>query len=150
MTKHSEEESKQPETEGKSEGKTVTMVFPKEVMIQTEPGTVKTFPAGTQEVPAELADHWFLKAQGVTKYDAKAEKDKSKDKDNGNGKEDAEKPSGDKPRKATEHEVAFLNAKNYARVKTVADAQEFIDNLEPEMVSGFWEEVDQWKAKKTK
>jgi hypothetical protein len=45
---------------------TVRMSFPKQVQLTLSAGGDKViFPAGIQDVPVALADHWFLKASGV-------------------------------------------------------------------------------------
>jgi hypothetical protein len=50
---------------------TTTMVFPKRVTLQHKPGQLAVFDAGTQEVPNDLVDHPYLKANGVKKYESK-------------------------------------------------------------------------------
>jgi len=47
---------------------TVTMVFPRTVILQDTDHKKYTFPAGTSEVPERLADHWYLAAHGVVPY----------------------------------------------------------------------------------
>jgi hypothetical protein len=49
---------------------TVTMVFPRRVMLQTQEGHRVGFDAGIQEVPQHLADHNWLRLNGVTPYDS--------------------------------------------------------------------------------
>lgn len=44
---------------------TVNMIFPKEVMLTDDAHKRVRFPMGLVAVPAHLADHWYLKAQGV-------------------------------------------------------------------------------------
>jgi hypothetical protein len=48
---------------------TVTMVFPKEVRLTLPDHSVVRFEAGPQEVPESLIDNWYLKANGVKKYE---------------------------------------------------------------------------------
>jgi hypothetical protein len=66
--------------------KTVTMVFPRAVLLTLQDASRILFPEGTNEVPLSLVDHFYLKAHGVTKYEAKAtsKKDSSQDSDTGN------------------------------------------------------------------
>lgn len=47
---------------------TVTMTFPKDVMIQDDKRRKIQFKKGVQEVPVSLKDHWYLNANGVTEY----------------------------------------------------------------------------------
>lgn len=49
-------------------GKTVTMVFPKEVTLTTDSYKRIKFPAGVHAVPAALADHPYLEQCGVRKH----------------------------------------------------------------------------------
>lgn len=48
----------------------VTMVFPRPVQVRMDDGRVVSFPSGVQQVPPNLAEHWYLKAHGVQRYDA--------------------------------------------------------------------------------
>jgi hypothetical protein len=48
--------------------KTVTMVFPKPVTLTLSDQTQVRFKEGPQEVPVELKDHWYLKANKVVAY----------------------------------------------------------------------------------
>ena len=68
-------DSKMPRTvepEEAVEGEeTVTMVFPKDVKIMKDDHTVVIFREGVREVPVSLSDHWYLKANGATKYQPK-------------------------------------------------------------------------------
>lgn len=50
---------------------TVTMIFPKEVKVMTDDHTTVVFREGVREVPVSLSDHWYLKANGATKYQPK-------------------------------------------------------------------------------
>lgn len=50
---------------------TVTMIFPRSVMVQYKPGQKVRFRAGTQEVPVDIADHPYLAACGVERYGKK-------------------------------------------------------------------------------
>lgn len=47
---------------------TVTMVFPREVLLTVDNSRRIRFPQGTRQVPADLADHPWLKANGVKRY----------------------------------------------------------------------------------
>ena len=47
---------------------TVTMVFPKRVLLQYRLGQLVEFLPGIQEVPLSMADHQYLEANGVHKY----------------------------------------------------------------------------------
>jgi hypothetical protein len=46
-------------------GETVGMIFPHEVYLTTQERDIINFPAGRHEVPEELADHPYLRANGV-------------------------------------------------------------------------------------
>lgn len=60
--------SQEPEVAFANVTDTVTMIFPRAVMLQHAPGKKVTFKAGTREVPADLADHPYLAANGVERY----------------------------------------------------------------------------------
>lgn len=47
---------------------TVTMMFPRPVLITLGDHTRISFPVGTQEVPESLANHQWLKRNGVKRY----------------------------------------------------------------------------------
>jgi hypothetical protein len=49
-------------------GKTVTMTFKKRCLLNLGPGKMVEFLPGPQEVPEELANHWYLKAHGAVAY----------------------------------------------------------------------------------
>lgn len=49
---------------------TVTMVFPRQVILNTDYGKRVEFSPGVQEVPEHLADHQWLKLNGVLRYNA--------------------------------------------------------------------------------
>lgn len=51
---------------------TVTMIFPHRIVLTMAHGTSHEFLAGVHEVKASLADHWYLKAHGVKKYEPDA------------------------------------------------------------------------------
>lgn len=55
-------------------GNTTTMVFPKKVRLTLDTYNYVDFDAGIQEVPDEIADHWYLKAHGVQKHEKKRQK----------------------------------------------------------------------------
>jgi hypothetical protein len=55
--------------------KTVTMVFPRPVLLTDNDGTKVAFHAGVQEVPEHLAGHEWLRRNGVTGYNAPAAKE---------------------------------------------------------------------------
>lgn len=48
--------------------KTVTMIFPRPVLLTLNDHSRISFPAGTQEVPESLANHQYLKRSGVKPY----------------------------------------------------------------------------------
>lgn len=51
------------------EEETVTMIFPRACQVlTTDRKKLVRFKAGTQEVPASLADHPYLKANGAVRY----------------------------------------------------------------------------------
>lgn len=53
---------------------TVTMMFPKPLFVWTDKSKLKVhFNAGVQEVPESLADHWYLVANGVKRYEGSTE-----------------------------------------------------------------------------
>jgi hypothetical protein len=47
-------------------GDLVPMIFPQEVYLTTQEREIIHYPAGRHDVPVELADHAYLKANGVT------------------------------------------------------------------------------------
>ena len=47
------------------DGPTVSMTFPRDVMLTTDEYQRIHFPAGVQKVPKDYADHEWLKANGV-------------------------------------------------------------------------------------
>jgi len=47
---------------------TVTMVFPKRVLLQYKLGQLVEFLPGIQEVPVSMANHQYLEANGVQRY----------------------------------------------------------------------------------
>jgi hypothetical protein len=52
---------------------TVMMLFPHRVLLTTNDRQRVEFLAGAQSVPNELADHPYLKAHGVTRYEPKVQ-----------------------------------------------------------------------------
>jgi len=52
----------------KKPGKTVTMVFPRQIHVRETHHTRHTFKAGVNEVPEHLVNHPYLKVQGVVPY----------------------------------------------------------------------------------
>lgn len=56
-------------SETEVEEEQIDMVFPKEVRLTRDDHTFVVFRAGVNKVPASLADHWWLKANGVTGRD---------------------------------------------------------------------------------
>lgn len=52
--------------------KTVTMIFPKDVMLNVDNHTRVLIRAGVQEVPESIAPHWWLKANGGEVYKGKS------------------------------------------------------------------------------
>lgn len=55
---------------------TVTMIFPRPVILTTGEHQRIEFKAGPQEVPADLQDHWYLKANGAVRYDPRRSQEK--------------------------------------------------------------------------
>lgn len=53
----------------KADEDTVMMVFKKEVVITGDDHKRVRFPIGRVAVPAHLADHWYLKANGATRVE---------------------------------------------------------------------------------
>jgi hypothetical protein len=47
-------------------GEVVPMIFPQDVYLTTQAREIIHYPAGRHDVPSELADHQYLKANGVT------------------------------------------------------------------------------------
>lgn len=54
--------------EVKFSGKTVTMIFKRKVHLTIEHGQFIKFREGIQEVPEEVADHYYLKDSGASRY----------------------------------------------------------------------------------
>jgi membrane protein involved in colicin uptake len=52
--------------------KTVTMILATKVIITDNGHVPHSFGPGICEVPAEFADHWYMKAHGAVKYDPAA------------------------------------------------------------------------------
>jgi hypothetical protein len=57
-----------PEFVRREGGDTVTMLFPRRVILNLDNHKRIEFYAGPQEVPVALSDHWYLKQNGVTMY----------------------------------------------------------------------------------
>lgn len=47
---------------------TVTVTVPRAFTLTLDSGSPVSYQAGVQEMPADHADHWFSRAQGVTVY----------------------------------------------------------------------------------
>lgn len=116
------------------EGETVTMNFPKTVKMQLDDGAGQvTFFPGVQEVPAQLANHWWLKHNGVTPYSgSKVPKGTI-----GDPAKENELP------KMTERELLFLQSRGYT-MTGVQEAQMFYDKMDPAARPGFSKSVDMW------
>lgn len=57
----------------KDEG-TVVMTFPKRVILLVDNTNIRVlFEAGIHNVPAHLADHWYLKANGAQRHEVPAQ-----------------------------------------------------------------------------
>lgn len=54
---------------GDFSGAKIKMIFPKKVRILVDGHRFVDFPAGVQEVPEGLSDHWYLKAHGVKRLE---------------------------------------------------------------------------------
>jgi hypothetical protein len=52
--------------------KTVTMILATKVIITDDGHVPHSFGPGICEVPAEFADHWYMKAHGAVKYNPAA------------------------------------------------------------------------------
>ena len=61
--------AKTPEEATAPGEKTVTMIFPKPVMVMTNDYLRVCFDQGPQEVPEHLVGHPYLKSNGVKKYE---------------------------------------------------------------------------------
>src|SRR5580693_50624 len=115
------------------DGETVTMHFPKPVKLQLDDGagTVEFYP-GTQEVPRALANHWWLKSNGVKAY--------------GKG---IQKPSPEDPvqplARMTERELGYMQSQGW-RVYTVPDAQMSYENMDPIARPEFLKAAQKWAA----
>jgi hypothetical protein len=110
---------------------TVTMIFPRPVLLSTQDGRRIQFNAGVNEVPKDLADHIWLKHNGVTAYD--------KNKDVSPWMR-ANPPAPAQNAVMTDQHVSFLQSRGYTGIKTVADAQAFFNGLDPNHRGGFLEE----------
>ena len=119
-------------------GKTETMIFPKTVKLQLDDGAgFVTFFPGTQEVPKELVNHWWLKANGVAPYN------KSRIVIRAPG----DPADRNRIEQMTERELAYLKDKGYL-MNSTQEAQLFFDGLEPLMRPEFLKSVDDWWAQK--
>lgn len=47
---------------------TVTMHFPKPVLLTADNGAKVKYPIGVHEVPAHVADHWYLRVNSAVRY----------------------------------------------------------------------------------
>lgn len=71
MTAGQVETTRSPEQVlGEGEG-TVTMIFPRDVKVTQDDRVQVQFRKGIQEVPEHLADHWYLKANKVERYEGR-------------------------------------------------------------------------------
>ena len=61
-----------PEDAVQGNEETVLMTFPKEVLLTDDSHKRIKFPQGLVAVPAHLADHWYLKANGAKRAAATA------------------------------------------------------------------------------
>lgn len=119
------------------DGETVTMHFPVSVKLQLDDGagTVQFYP-GTQEVPRHLANHWWLKSNGVRAY-GKGVQTKAP------GSEDPVQPLA----RVTERELAYMQSQGW-RVFTVPDAQLQYENMEPIARPEFLKAAQRWDAER--
>lgn len=108
----------------------VTMEFPKRVLLTLDDRRRIDFPAGIHEVPATLAVHPYLKDCGAKPYTPKKAANKW--------------PMTAKSPDVTERHVKFLNARGY-KVSSVAEANTFIQALDPEARPGFFRDAEEWK-----
>jgi hypothetical protein len=103
---------------------TVTMFFPRKVLLTLDDHRRVEFNPGIQEVPLNLADHQYLKLNGVTRHDktapATVEQEQAKQSNVVLG----------------EPHVKFLQDRGYP-VMTVEHANKFFNNLMPEERVGF-------------
>jgi hypothetical protein len=92
------------------------------------------FYPGTQEVPRHLANHWWLKANGVKAY-----------------KTGIQKPSPEDPvqplARVTERELSYMQSQGW-RVFTVPDAQLQYENMEPIARPEFLKAAQKWDAER--
>jgi hypothetical protein len=111
---------------------TVTMIFPRPVLLSTQDGRRVQFNAGVNEVPRDLSDHIWLKHNSVTVYD--------KNKDVSPWMR-AHPPAPTVNATMTDQHVAFLQSRGYTGIRNVADAQAFFNGLDPNHRGGFLEEA---------
>lgn len=106
---------------------TKTVMFPKPCVLQHN-NKQYAFLAGVQEIPAELADHWWLVQSGMKLH---------------------QKDGADAPPKVfgemTERHLAFLQANGYPQ-KTVADCQKFFDGMNDKSKQEFVDECGKWNG----
>lgn len=115
---------------------TVTMVFPRPVLLSTQDGRRIEFGAGVNEVPKDLANHEWLKLHGATVYDKNS---------NVSPWMRAHPPAPTANAVMTQHHVDFLQARNYTGIKTVADAQAFFNGLDPNLRGGFLQDAAEFQ-----
>jgi hypothetical protein len=121
------------------DGDTVMMNFPRTVKLQLDDGagTVTFFP-GVQEVPALLANHWWLRDNGATPFHR------------GRVRASSNAPSSEnKIQKMTERELLYLQSKGY-QITGLQETQLFYDGMEPMMRPEFLKSVDVWWSAKIK
>jgi len=104
-------------------GTTVTMIFPRPVVLLLDNQKRIQFREGTQEVPEDIADHWFLRANNVKRYE----------------------PEAAIPQIVTDHHVAFLASRGYAAKDGIEGTQRFVDRMTVRERAAFFADAAEWQ-----
>jgi hypothetical protein len=115
----------------------VTAVVPKLTKLQLPDGEgIVTFYPGVQEIPRQLINHWWLKANGIKAYAKGAQ---------------TAKPAADDPAqplpKMTERELGYIQSLG-VHIETVPQAQQYFEQLEPLARGNFLANAQAWAVKK--
>lgn len=131
-----------PKIEDLLAGPTVTMLFPQKVLLRLDNGAgLLEFHAGVQEVPESLADHWWLRDNGVRRH-VRPTVESAADMNL--------KPTAPRP-DFVEFHAEFLRSMGYKNVQTVEDVGAFYDKLPSnDQKSSFLCQAVDWNDKRRK
>jgi len=106
-------------------GATTTMVFPRRVVLLLDSQKRIEFLPGPQEVPTEVAEHWYLKAHNVKPYVPGVP------------------AAPEVPQVVTEHHVAFLQRRGY-NIEAIEDAQSVVERMSTRERAAFFADAAEW------